>query len=91
MSRELWCHVLQRAVVDAGYVGVNTENLHEKRHAHAWIAAGGPDFQRVCTMAGVDAEYFRDQYLKGAVLHRVPRGRQAKELPEDFTLTLAAE
>lgn len=86
-GRSLWMAVLYRAVVDANYIGRNTNALLDKQQAHSWITSGGKDYLMVCTYAGVDPDFFRDAYMNGRIVERTPRGRQAKTLPDDFFLT----
>ncbi|MDH3582147.1 MAG: hypothetical protein OEM91_16175 [Hyphomicrobiales bacterium] len=78
--RTLFIAVLQRAVVDAQYVGRNAESVFEKDRAHNWIIDGGAQFQTVCMYAGVNHEWFREQYIAGNMKKRTPRGRQAQQM-----------
>ncbi len=86
-ERDLWQAVLERAVADALYIGMEPYSLLEKAQAHAWIMGGGEEFQRVCIYAGFSPEAIRDRYAKNQIKPRHPRGRQKRTLPDDFSLT----
>lgn len=93
LSREqaLWASVLGQAVLDAlGRASYNPKEYRRdggtydpRLEAREWIEQGGPDFQAVCQLAGVDPDAVRDAVLAGRVgpLHLGSPETRAKRQP----------
>ena len=64
-ERDLWQTVILQAMHDALRVEVNSkDDVMAQRSACSWFERGGKDFNLVCQLAGFDADFIRDAYLK---------------------------
>lgn len=79
-ERLLWQQVIFQALIEATWDGVETTPsgkmnpaVNHKREAHRWIVNGDEDFQEVCDLAGIDAEFLRGAYRRGRIDPRVLR------------------
>ena len=70
-TRELWASVLLTAFNDAaGPVDpdtVTSQRRADQRAARRWLDHGGRDFRLVCSLAGVDPDAVRENWLSGKI------------------------
>ena len=67
--RRLWRAVLEQALRDATYQGVNEASsslltVREQQWARHWLVRGRSDFAEVCKMAGYDPANVRERMFK---------------------------
>lgn len=63
----LWQHVLFQAFTDATYEGTDKDMIRERGNSHYWITHSGRGFRQVCSLAGMDADFLRDAYIRGKI------------------------
>jgi hypothetical protein len=60
----MWVAVITQAMVDALGKANNAEAAYHKKKATLWLIEAGPDFCRVCNLAGFDPGYVRRKVKK---------------------------
>ena len=60
-DKQLWCAVINQAIMDATSLRTSTRAQREQREALDWLLHDGHDFILVCSLAGVDPEAVRDR------------------------------
>lgn len=70
----LWQAVVLRAFEDATAVKVSSKGSNggvptelERQQARAWILGRGPDFRKVCALAGMDPDFLADNFQNGRI------------------------
>lgn len=66
-EQDLWRAVLRRAVEDLFLESDDSDKIAARRAAHAWFRAGGPDYEFVCAMNGLDPVAVQDAYFSGMI------------------------
>lgn len=75
-EKRLWQQVVLQAVLDATHAndGENSpEQFRATRDARRWIEGNGRDYQRVCSLAGIDHEMIRDAFMAGRINRKALR------------------
>lgn len=65
--RLLWQRVVFTAVCDALSTPRGNEGRRNQRQADAWIRDAGSDFQRACSLAGIDPSMLHHAYIEGRI------------------------
>lgn len=68
-ERELWCAVIDQALLDIGMIDTGryrgrTVNKDREQTALQWLLHGGREFVAICDLAGVSASTIRDAVQK---------------------------
>jgi len=64
----LWQSVVYKALIDATAVNPSgREDRLAKDTADRWFRRGGADYHEVCALAGIDADFMRDNYMAGKI------------------------
>lgn len=67
-EKRLWQTVLMKAALDATADNpYSAENRYAKREADRWFRHSQRDFQTVCALAGMDADFIREAYIDGRI------------------------
>ena len=63
-EQALWRAVITQALMDAGSKSVKREAKVHRAQAIAWFSKRNPDFQLVCTLAGLEVDYVFERAQK---------------------------
>jgi len=74
-ERDLWVAVLARMLLDTAIPdSAQGPAALDRDAARHWLRAGGPNFRRVCWMAGLDPAFVHQRYLAGLINPRALHG-----------------
>lgn len=60
-ERQLWCAVIERAVLDAQSIGKTDTIRRERDAAISWLTRPYRGFNQACSLAGLDPEAVRER------------------------------
>ena len=56
--------IIEQAIEDCAYTGINKRNIKHKREAIDWIVGRHPEFVNYCKILGMDVETIRSKIVK---------------------------